>query len=65
MDQPEEEEEVAGDEDVEEDDIAPLLDFKNKRKKEKKEKAWFSVGDRGENMRGKKRKLESSRNGIN
>ena len=61
MDQPEEEEERRGEEDVEEDDVAPLLDFKNKRKKEKK--MWFGSRDRRETLRGKKRKLDSGRNG--
>ena len=64
MDQPEEEEEEEGrvEEEMEGDDIAPLLNFKSKRGKHKKEKAWFRGRDRRENQRGKKRKLDSGRN---
>ena len=68
MDQPEEEEEEEEEEgegrieeEIEGDGIAPLLDFKRKRGKQKKDKMWFRSRDRGDSQRGKKRKLESGR----
>ena len=66
MDQPEEEEEEEEngriDEELEGDDVAPLLDFKAKIGKQKSEKAWFRTRDRVENRNGKKRKLDATRN---
>ena len=64
MDQPEEEEEEDGriDEELEGDDVAPLLDLKAKIGKQKSEKTWFRTRDRVENHSGKKRKLDTTRN---
>ena len=64
MDPAEEEDEERVEDDVEDDDLAPLLDFKSKGRTQKKEKTWFSVGDRrGQSQRGKKRKIDAGRNG--